>query len=522
MFSCFNDFMNATQLQNPQDRRLYRLLEIFPGFIAWLTLFFSFLFSFIKPEAVAIFIIAFDVYWLIKVTYLAFYLVDSYKRLKININTNWLSECQKLPDFDKIYHLVILPTYKEELSVILPTFEALSLVNFPKEKMIIVLACEERDFDYAAKIAGDVKKLYADKFGHFFVTFHPQNIQGEIQGKGSNEAWAAIKAKKIIDEKKILYENVIVSTFDVDTCVHPEYFGCLTHHFLKTKDRHHASYQPIPMFFNNFWESPLISRLMGLNTTFWNMMEQGRPERLYTFSSHSMSFKTLLEVGFWERDVVSEDSRIFWQCFLKKEGDYRCVPLLIPVYMDSVSAGNLRKTLVCQYKQQRRWSWGVENVPYVFFKFLKNKKISLNKKIVHGFSLAEGFHSWATNALIIFIFGWFPLLVGGKEFSRTVLAQNLPYVTQILMTLAMVGMIVSASLGFYLVSIEPKIKVSDQKYKFRKFFSLVFLWVFLPITTIFFGSIPALDSQTRLMFGRYMGFWVTKKVRKNVLAQKYV
>lgn len=508
--------MNATQLKNPLDRRLYRFFEILPGSISWLSLFFCFILSFIKPAWVAIFIICFNVYWLTKVSYLAIYLLDSYKKLKNNLSEDWLLKCKNIPGFEQIYHLIILPTYKEELEVIIPAFEALLKSNYPKEKMFVVLACEKKDFNRAQKNAKEIQRLYGNKFGNFLVTFHPDNIQGEIPGKGSNETWAAKEAKKIIDQKNIPYENIIASTFDADTCSHSEYFGCLTFNFLKASDRYNTSYQPVPMFFNNFWQANLLSRLMGLNTTFWNMMEQGRPERLYTFSSHSMSFKTLAEIGFWETNVVSEDSRIFWQCFLKKSGDYRCLPLLIPVYMDAVEAESLKKTFVSQYKQQRRWSWGVENIPYVFYNFFKNRKISLRKKIVHSFSLFEGFHSWATNALIIFIFGWFPLIVGGENFTKTVLAQNLPLVTQILMTLAMVGMVVSAALGFLLTSIESRIKIVERKRKnrFKKFFSLLLQWIFLPVTTIFLGSIPALDSQTRLMFGRYMGFWVTKKIRK--------
>jgi hypothetical protein len=38
-------------------------------------------------------------------------------------------------------------------------------------------------------------------------------------------------------------------------------------------------------------------------------------------------------------------------------------------------------------------------------------------------------------------------------------------------------------------------------------------WIMVPLTMIIFSAIPGLDAQTRLMFGRYMGFWVTPKAR---------
>ncbi len=54
-------------------------------------------------------------------------------------------------------------------------------------------------------------------------------------------------------------------------------------------------------------------------------------------------------------------------------------------------------------------------------------------------------------------------------------------------------------------------------YKYRKFrwLTSVFQWVSVPFTIIFFASIPGIDAQTRLMFGKYFGnFWVTPKHRK--------
>jgi hypothetical protein len=101
--------------------------------------------------------------------------------------------------------------------------------------------------------------------------------------------------------------------------------------------------------------------------------------------------------------------------------------------------------------------------------------------------------------------GWLPLFLGGEAFNRTLISYNLPRLTRTLMSAAMIGLFLSA---FYTLKLLPP---RPEKHKSRKYIWMILQWVLVPIATIVFGSIPALISQTRLMFGKYMGFWVTPK-----------
>lgn len=176
--------------------------------------------------------------------------------------------------------------------------------------------------------------------------------------------------------------------------------------------------------------------------------------------------------------------------------------------MDVCMDEKFLKTAKNLYKQQRRWGWGVENVPYLIFNTIKDwKNIKRGSAIGKILNQIYGFHSWATNALIIGVIGWFPVLFGGDQFTSSVLSSNLPFVTRTLMTLAMGGLVLSAIISTLLLPVRPK------KYNIGKNITMVLQWIVLPVSIIIFGSIPGIEAQTRLMFGRYMGFWVTPKKR---------
>jgi cellulose synthase/poly-beta-1,6-N-acetylglucosamine synthase-like glycosyltransferase len=501
------EISKASDLKNKGERFLYRLFEILPGFLSWSTLFLAILLSYFLPVLVAIFIILFDIYWLLRVAYFSFHQIASYFEMRKNLNEDWLAKAKKIEGFDQIYHLIVLPFYKEGEEIVEGSLSALLNCQYPKEKMIVVLAVEERAGEKAKEIAKKMKRKFENKFFRTVVTFHPKNLPDEIPGKGSNVNFAVKKVEEEIESLGIKKENVIFSVFDADTKPYPHYFASLTFHYLSLKREKNVCFQPIPIYNNNVWEAPAFSRVVATSNTFWQMIQQQRPEQLVSYSSHSLPFEILLEVGY-PKNVVSDDSRIFWKLYFFKDGNFRAIPLHYPVSMDAVLGKNLFSTIINQYRQQRRWAFGVENIPFLIFGFLKNKKIPLFKKIQHSVIILEGFWSWAVVSLLIFLLGWLPIFLGGERFNFMLLSYNLPILTRNLMAFSMFGMIVCAIISFLLLPPRPK------NLSFFKKVSIILQWFLLPLTLIVFGSFPALDAQTRLMFGKYLEFWPTEKYRK--------
>ncbi len=508
-----SDYLNiskASDIQNPKERKLYRLFETLPGIISFGTLLGVLVFSWLTPAWISIFVICFCFYYLFRIFYFSLHQIIGYFKVKSHMSADWLEKLKKIKkkDWKEIYHLVILPTYKEGDTIIRESINSLVQADYPKEKLIVVLSLEERAGKEFKDIAKKIGQSYANRFFKFLVVEHPNNIQGEISGKGSNVAFAGKMAKdKVIDPLHIPYESILVSSFDIDTKVYPQYFSCLTWYYLTEKSPQRASYQPIPIYNNNIWTAPFFARVVSTSNTFWQMIQQERSEKLTTYSSHAIPGKVFFEVGY-PSNVVCDDSRIFWRAYLYYNGDYRVVPIYYLVSMDAVASTNVWKTAINQYKQQKRWAWGCAEIPYIIFGFLNNRKISFVKKVSHVYTIIDGYWSWATASLLLFVLGWLPIFLGGSKFNFTVLSFNLPILTGRVMTISLVGMIISAILSMMLL---PPIPKGMSKLKRITIFAQ---WIFLPITLIVFGALPALDAQIRLMLGNYMGFWVTEKIRE--------
>jgi len=494
------------------SRSVKRFLEIFPGSLSWGIIFFFILAAIFKPVLCAILIIIFDFYWIIRTTYLTTLLIMAYRKLSKQEQRDWLSECRilnKKKDWKAFYHLIIFPVYKESPEILRTSLEAIRGCNYPREKMIVVVSFEERNKD--AKANADILEAeFKTSFFAYLSAFHPDNIPGEARTKGANATWAAKSAKKFLNSKGITDEDVIVSCFDSDTCVHKEYFGCLTYHFLTTEKPHQASYQPMPVYNNNIWQAPSFARLVEISSSFSQLIESMRLEKFVTFSSHSMSFKTLVDMDYWPVNMISDDSVIYWKALLFYKGNYRVVPLYITVSMDVAYSNNFFKTIVIQYKQKRRWAWGVENFPFVVAGFLKNPDIPLIKKLRRSFNLLESHISWAVWAIILVFIGPLPLLSGGVFFRQMAIGYNLPKITGLLLNFTLITSLVWVILSRTILPPRPK------GVSWMKNVVMIIEWIIVPFVILILGSTPALDAQTRLMLGKYMEFNPTEKRAKVV------
>ncbi len=487
--------------------RTRRALEILPGFFSWSLILFPFWGSLLIPTFVAYYVITFAVYWLYRSITLAVLSVLAHLRIKAASKFDWLGDLkQQFPKrWNTTHHIIVIPTYTEPISTLQRTLTALSKQSYPRKNIHIMISFEEREGQAALDKAAELKKEFGDTFGHLWTTMHP-DIEGEVKGKSSNTCWGAKRAKELlIDKEGIELTNTTITSEDADAMFHHHYFSALTYDFLSSDKPFNKIWQGGIVFYNNIWQVPAPVRVMASIFSVTQMYILMRKDRLVNFSTYSTSLKHVVDIGYWDTDVIPEDYRLFFKSYFAKKGDFEVEPIFLPILADAAEADGIWNTFVNQYEQLKRWAWGASDDAYIIRQYVLSEGIPFWDKTIRIFKVIEDHFLWPVNWFAITVSAILPPLLN-DEFSRTILGKTLPQVTSFLLTLSLVSM--------FVIFIIDAINRPPRPNK-RNIFSYILQpieFLLLPIIGFFFSALPGIDAHTRLMLGKYIEYKVTEKV----------
>lgn len=532
-------------LDLPVGRRTpkYRFFEILPAMISYGAILLLIILSLINPNVASIYLMIVIITLLIKSVGIAYHTVtghnkliaaqklDWHKRLndledpvvayseqqgKVHRAFNSLQHIDNLrimsanparyPRPSQLYHAVVVAAYNEAYDVIQPTLESVKNTSTDNNRVILFLAYEERGGEQIHRTAQRLQKEYKDVFYDFQIVKHPKDIPDEVMGKGPNITYAGFKLKTYCEERSIAFTDVIVTTLDCDNKPYPSYFDYVAYEYITHENRQRLSYQPVALYFGNIWDAPAPMRIIATGNSFWTIISSMRPHTLRNFAAHSQPLDALVGMNFWSVRSIVEDGHQYWRSYFYFGGDYDVVPIHVPVYQDAVMADTLKKTFVNQFKQLRRWGYGVSDIPYVAVRIFTNKR---NVPFIEGFArfvrLVDSHVTLAVVAIMVALGGWVPLLVNPQA-SHSIAAHQLPEVVSIIQRLAMVGLFITILLMLKMLPPRP------ERYKRRRTLGMVLQWLLMPLTSIGFSSLASFNAQTHLAMGKYLDkFDVTEK-----------
>jgi hypothetical protein len=222
-----------------------------------------------------------------------------------------------------------------------------------------------------------------------------------------------------------------------------------------------------------------------------------------------MSLWLLDSVGYWDVDIIPEDWHLFLQAFFKHGAKVRTLPIYLLCTRDGVRGKNWWDSFKSRYEQEKRWAWGVSDIPYALEQAFHSPHIPTIDKIFRLSTIIEGHVLWPSSFFLLTIGANIPALIN-PFFKRTVMGYLLPRVAGSILTMSAMFILAIAYLDFQ--SKQHLMKRGEMK----KFPVLVIQWLLFPllspIISAFLSSFPALESHTRLLLGKKLNYKVTKKI----------
>jgi hypothetical protein len=483
---------------------LQRLLEVLPTAGVWLIITAPVWAAVVAPVALGFGLVIFSIYWLWKSLMFAGGVIIGFWRLHCAQKRDWLAAAADLPDYDRLHHLVIVPTYGESEEIVADTLHYLTRQDVPLERVSVVLAFEERDPNAPAR-AERLSARFATLFQHLLITFHPDR-DGEVRGKSANLTWAAHRIQaQLFDTGLLDPERVLVTVCDADSRLHHRYLGALGYEVLSQTNGFLHIFQPAILFYANHWR--LIAPLRALNSIYslWELARMVPSHRLVTQSTYSLSWSVVRDVGFWDVDVIPEDSHMCFKVLFHFGQRVKVRPIFLPVYADAAEGSTLRRTLENQYHQILRWAWGVSDIPYVAIGAMRARDLPWRLRFMRVVWYVEEHLMWPSH--------WFLLTLGGlvPRLVNPAYAQSALGLWQSSLVSAILGMCLPCLLLVILIDWRLRPQHPDGE----DALDVLIGWIsfaLLPVVGLLLCALPALDAHTRLLFGKRLEYRVTEKV----------
>ena len=479
----------------------HRLIEIATGLCTYLVLTSLLWGGLVAPLGLAVVVLLYDCCWLYRSWSAGIMAIIAYRRMRRWQATDWLARAEALPGFEALHHLVIVPTYCEPVEVLRATLSALAEQDFPTERLAVMLGFEGRD-RHGVDNARLLEQEFEGRFGYLWATFHP-HIDGEVAGKSSNQAWAArIAKRRLIDEAGVDIDCTTVTSCDADSRLSPRYFSALSCLFL-TKPAQRI-YQPIILFHSNVWRLPIPTRVLNSVHSYWQLAKLVRTDKLVPQSTYSMSFATCVGAGYWDVDVIPEDSHMFFKLLFHFGSEVRVEPIYLPVMADAAEASGFLATLRSQFNQEMRWAWGVSDIPYVLLGSSRTRSPGVGRQRYRALRYIEEHLTWPVGSFLLTFGGGAAL--HNHAFAATHFGLVFPIVT---------GWIFSSSFGSMVILVVIDWILRSHTAAKRSGWERVLRlaeWIALPTAGLVLSALPALVAHSRLLAGRYLQYRATPKL----------
>jgi cellulose synthase/poly-beta-1,6-N-acetylglucosamine synthase-like glycosyltransferase len=500
----------------PSAHTQQRLLEILPGALTWFVLLVPVLTAFAirlnDPGQLWILGVAavlLDLYWLGRTTFTVRCVRRSLRTLERATAQDWWATCRELeaslpegaPRPRDVVHCALIPTYTERFEVLHATVEALAAQNYPAEQRVCAIITRVTDHGGIENV-NRLREEFGDRFRAFIHIMDPL-LPGIVLGKSAAMAYGGPVLRQACDEMGLDPATTMVTDLDSDMRLHPQYFAYLTAQFCAAPDRLTSIWQPVPVFLNNLWRVPAAVRVMATAATQWQMFLHQNPHRLVMFSSYSMSMSLLSDAGYWDSDVIPEDSRFFWKAFFRFGERLHVRPAFLPVHGDAPRARDYSSTHLSQYNQIKRWAWGATDIPYVTTRMLRHPEIPWRLRARRYTGLIFNHLTWSTLPLLLFFGGALPAFID-LDYSLSTAATVIGFLTAFILTMALLNTLL-------LIQVDRRMCPKPARWPWwRRRWADLQLFLY-PVVGLALSVIPALEAQTRLMFGAYLEYRVTEK-----------